>query len=93
MSSGINPGGAWEEQSTGHGDQFGQGGEGRSRGQEIKYQISKIGVANSDGRMMRSALVMLRQLLVERSIDLEIWSSVETVRESIRTRSSYILKT
>ena len=30
-----------------------------------------------DGRMMRSALVMLRQLLVDRSIDLEIWSLVK----------------
>lgn len=68
-------------------------GKGGTRGQEIKHQISKIGGASLDGRMMRSALVMLRQLLVERSIDLEIWSSVETVRESIRTRSSYILKT
>lgn len=46
-----------------------------------------------DGRMMRSALVMLRQLLVERSIDLEIWISVEIVRESVRARSSYVVKT
>lgn len=71
----YQPGGAWGEQSTGHGDQFGQGGEGRYKGREIKHQISKIGGASLDGRMMRSALVMLRQLLVERSIDLEIWSS------------------
>ena len=90
----INAGGTWEEQSTGHGDQFVQAGEGWYKRSGDNSQISKIGGANLDGRMMRSALVSSVDEAtsggqVNWSGDLEFGKN----RESIRTRSSYVVKT
>lgn len=43
--------------------------------------------------MMRSVLVMLRDLPADRSIGLWVWSSVEILRGAIRTGSSYAVET
>lgn len=60
----TNPRGTWEGSSTGHGDLS----CGRDERSSDNAQISKVEGTSLDGKMIRSASVMLREFPVDRSI-------------------------